>query len=92
MSIVETLLVFVGIPFAIYAVIAVLVMARGTPRAARYRPGREWTHEPVWYLPRPVATAAHSGAPELPAGPAGAGGGSTAAPNRTARGGASGTW
>lgn len=84
MSIVETLLVYVGIPVAIYAVIAVPIFARGGAKTARYRPGKGWAHEPVWYLPRPVSGGRHA-APELTAG-------ATAAPARTARGGASGTW
>ncbi|MBA3252046.1 MAG: hypothetical protein H0T66_17480 [Geodermatophilaceae bacterium] len=85
MSIVETLLVYVGIPAAIYAVIAVLVFARGGAKTTRYRPGKPWAHEPVWYLPRPVSVARHAAVPELTAG-------ASAAPARTARGGASGTW
>lgn len=85
MSIVETLLVYAGIPLAIYAVIAVLVFARGGTKTTRYRPGKGWAHEPVWYLPRPVSEGRHAAVPELTAG-------ASAAPARTARGGASGTW
>ncbi len=85
MSVVETLLVYVGSPVLIYAVLAVLVYGRGASRTSpRYRPGKGWAHEPVWYLPRPETSGAHAVA-ALTAG-------SPAVPARTARGGASGTW
>lgn len=89
MTVVETLLVYVGVPVLGFAVLAVLVYAGGTRRGPRYRPGRGWSHEDVWYLPRPVAAVA------APAHSALALTGSTAYDARsrqTARGGASGTW
>jgi len=53
MSIVETALVFVGIPAAVVLVVAALVYARSNDRAPRYRPGGPWQFNPVWYLPHP---------------------------------------
>ena len=56
MSIVETALVFVGIPALIVLVIAVLIYARANERTPRYRPGGPWQFNPVWYLPHPEQT------------------------------------
>jgi hypothetical protein len=52
-TIVETVLIFVGIPALAYVVLTVLVFGPGYARAPRYRPGRPWDHPAVWYLPRP---------------------------------------
>jgi hypothetical protein len=52
-TIVETVLIFVGIPALAYVVLAALVFGPGYARAPRYRPGRPWDHPAVWYLPRP---------------------------------------
>lgn len=86
MTVVQTLLVYVGVPALGFAVVAALVFAGGSGRGARYRPGRGWNHEDVWYLPRPATANGHS-TPQLTAG-------ATSFENsaRTARGGASGTW
>lgn len=88
MSIVQTVLVYVGIPAAAFAMLAVLVYGRGGGRPPRYRPGRGWAYQPVWYLPRPLAgpTSTHSVA-ALTGGAA-----VDVELRRTARGGASGTW
>jgi hypothetical protein len=90
-SIPETVLIFVGAPVAIYAVIALAALGPSQLRApARYRPGRPWPHQPAWFVPHSppadgaVAPAGHeiSGhhVPELtatdPAKPAAVGGAS----------------
>jgi hypothetical protein len=90
MSIVETALVFVGIPAAVIALVAAPVYGRAAARTPRSRPGSPWQFEPVWYLPHP----GHAGpVPSLPA--AGLDGralpGAVAEPV-TASGGASGEW
>lgn len=85
-SVVETLLIFVGVPALGFAVLAVLVYAGGARRAPRYRPGRGWNHDDVWYLPRPAPGNSHSAA-ALTAGDTPAAGAL-----RPASGGASGTW
>lgn len=52
---VETILVFVVAPTAIVGVLALLIFGPGAARAPRYRPGREWPYQPVWYAPHPQA-------------------------------------
>lgn len=53
MSIVQTALIFVGIPAAVVLVVAALVYGRANDRTPRYRPGGPWQFNPVWYLPHP---------------------------------------
>lgn len=53
MSIVQTTLIFVGIPVVATLLVAVLVYAKAADRTPRYRPGGPWQFEPVWYLPHP---------------------------------------
>jgi len=53
MSIVETTLIFLGIPAAAILVVAALVYGRAAVRTPRYRSGSPWQFEPVWYLPHP---------------------------------------
>jgi hypothetical protein len=61
MSVVQTVLVFVGIPAAIVAFLFLAVYGKSFVRQPnRYRPGRPWTFEPSWYVPHPDAVA-HSG-------------------------------
>jgi hypothetical protein len=74
MSIVETVLVFVGIPAGVFVLMAILVLGPAAMRAPRYRPGSAWNYDPVWYLPHPdhagpvssLAAGNRSGAPALP--------------------------
>jgi len=75
-TVVETLLVFVGIPLGIIALIVLAVYGKSLVRQPnRYRPGRPWNYPPTWYVPHPEAVSA----------PAEAG-------STTAVGGASGEW
>ena len=61
-SIVQTVLVFVGIPAGIIAVIFVAVYGRSMVRQPnRYRPGKAWDFEPSWYVPHPEAVVASTG-------------------------------
>lgn len=53
MTVVETVLVFAGIPLGAVALITLLVLGPGAARAPRYRPGGSWDFQPVWYLPHP---------------------------------------
>jgi hypothetical protein len=47
----ETVLVFVGIPALVVALVYVLVYATTSRRVSkRYRPGRPYTFAPVWFL------------------------------------------
>jgi hypothetical protein len=107
-SVIETVLVYVGIPAAIILVLGLLVLAPGMVRAPRYRPGEPWEYDPVWYLPRPEhlsTPSAGSGYAALEGGrptPALTAGSATAAraelgvtgqaPAPTARGGVHDTW
>lgn len=103
MSVAETVLVFAGIPLGTVALLAVLVYGPSVSRAPRYRPGRAWDHDPVWYVPHAITPegghserAALSPGQERPALAAGTGEAAPAsvldAPTRTARGGAHGSW
>lgn len=49
LSVVQTLLIFVGIPAALFLVIVVLVSATSSSRGPRYRPGLGWWAAPVWF-------------------------------------------
>jgi hypothetical protein len=53
----QTVLVFVVAPVGGMLLLALLVIGPAVSRAPRYRPGRSWEHEPVWYVARPAATA-----------------------------------
>ncbi len=56
MTIVETVLIFAGVPAAIVAVLAAGVFGRSAMHQPnRYRPGRPWTFAPAWYVPHPDA-------------------------------------
>jgi hypothetical protein len=63
LSIASTVLVFVLIPLAVLAVVTALTFAgsdRGR-RARRYRPGRPYDFEPVWFLASPEQVGAAPG-------------------------------
>jgi hypothetical protein len=49
LSLPVTLLLFVGIPILGFAVAAALAFRPSKGASRRYRPGRTWTHEPVWF-------------------------------------------
>ena len=53
MTVVETVLVFVGIPLGAFALMALAVLGPAAAPAPRYRPGGAWDYTPVWYLPHP---------------------------------------
>jgi hypothetical protein len=54
LSIQQTVLVFVGSPIAVVAVVYALVYATsGRRNSKRYRPGRPFTFAPVWFLSAP---------------------------------------
>jgi hypothetical protein len=100
----QTTLVFGVAPIVALALLAVLTFAPGASRSQRYRVGKSWDYEPVWYVPRPDI-AAPAGSAEGRAALAAAsrpqltGGASVVDPvsgltagSGTARGGASGEW
>ncbi|WP_028662425.1 aa3-type cytochrome oxidase subunit CtaJ [Saccharomonospora iraqiensis] len=79
MSILETTLVFVAIPVAIYAFFALVTLRSKFASRPRYRPGQPWDHPPVWWAANPEG----AGERHTEAG--------KSAPS-TARGGARGNW
>ncbi|HST65703.1 MAG TPA: hypothetical protein VLM05_10995 [Mycobacteriales bacterium] len=104
MTVWETVLVFGVVPIAGLSLLAVLTFAPGASRSPRYRVGKSWDHEPVWYVARPDIAApagsaegraalAAASRPELPAGGPASGPASVLdVQSGTARGGASGEW
>jgi hypothetical protein len=49
LSVLQTVLIFVGIPALLFVVITLLVMAPSMARGPRYRPGLGWWAAPVWF-------------------------------------------
>lgn len=48
-GLINTLLIFGGIPLAIFGLIALLVVVGGLRHRPRYRPGRPWDFDPIWF-------------------------------------------
>ncbi len=104
MTVWQTVLVFAVLPLAGLAVLALLTFGPGATRSPRYRVGKAWDHEPVWYIARPDVSAPAGSAEgraalaaatraELPASGAAHGPASVLdVDSGTARGGASGEW
>jgi hypothetical protein len=100
----ETVLVFGVLPVAGFGLLALFVYGPSMTRTSRYRPGRAWAYDPVWYIARPesvppvVRSQAELEAAQRRALPEGAGtrrqppASVIDVPARTARGGASGEW
>jgi hypothetical protein len=87
MTWIETALVYGGIPLGITLLLALFVFGRSAMNQPnRYRPGRPWTYEPVWFIPHPEALPHHESARRAIEGSIG---GSVHA---TPVGGASGEW
>jgi hypothetical protein len=49
LNVIQTLLIFVGIPLALFVGIALLASAPSMVRGPRYRPGLGWWAAPVWF-------------------------------------------
>lgn len=49
LSILQTLLVFLGGPLLLFALLAVAVALPAMRKQPRYQPGRPWQHDPVWF-------------------------------------------
>lgn len=79
----QTLLVFVGIPAGIIALIVFGVYGKALlHQPNRYRPGKAWNYPPSWYVPHPDAVLTATGHKQIEG----------AATSTTAMGGASGEW
>jgi hypothetical protein len=77
-TVVETILVFAGIPLAIILLLALLIFVPGGRKRTRYKSGQPWEHAPIWYEPHPdgpagghAALTAGSAAHATTAGPLG---------------------
>ncbi|EHR60319.1 aa3-type cytochrome oxidase subunit CtaJ [Saccharomonospora cyanea] len=53
MSILETILVFVAIPLAVYGFFALVTLRSKFASRPRYRPGQAWDYPPVWWTANP---------------------------------------
>lgn len=54
MTVIQTVLVFGGIPLAVIALIMFAVYGRAAlHQPNRYRPGRPWLYPAAWYVPHP---------------------------------------
>jgi hypothetical protein len=56
-SVWQTVLVFGVAPVAGLLLLAALTFGPGASRSPRYRVGRSWDFEPVWYIARPDVAA-----------------------------------
>ncbi|GGM72389.1 hypothetical protein ACFFX1_53400 [Dactylosporangium sucinum] len=68
MSIIETTLIYAGIPVLVIVLITGAVFAGGGSRrgSKRYRPGRPFEFTPVWFLSAPEQLTKATAARELP--------------------------
>jgi len=83
MSIVQTVLVFIGIPLLAISLITFAVYGKSLLRQPnRYRPGKPWPYEPAWFVPHPDAVIGRVSRPQIEG----------ATTSTTAVGGASGEW
>ena len=72
LSVLNTFLVFAGIPLGVVLVIAALAVAGSdrTRRTRRYRPGRPYDFQPIWFLASPEQVGPPYGRPALEHGAA----------------------
>jgi hypothetical protein len=69
LTVLQTLLIYVGIPAALFLIITLLVLAPGMARGPRYRPGLGWWAAPVWFNgPGDADTAVRGAVPTSEAG------------------------
>jgi hypothetical protein len=55
-TIIQTVLVFIGIPALIIGFLTLCVYGRSMMHQPnRYRPGKAWTYPPTWVVPHPDA-------------------------------------
>jgi hypothetical protein len=87
LSVIQTALIYVGVPVAVLAVVYAVVYAGSSRRGIkRYRPGRPFEFRPVWFLSAPEQVAAAAGAMALAAGESRAALSSSASPARAPHG------
>jgi len=68
LSVLSTVLVFVVIPAAVIGIVASLVLASGdrSRKSRRYRPGRPYDFQPIWFLASPEQVSAEPVSPARP--------------------------
>jgi hypothetical protein len=54
----SVLLIFLGVPFGLLVILAVLTYAPATKSVPRYRPGRPWEYDDRWFGEQPQVTGA----------------------------------
>ncbi len=74
----EAILIYGVVPLALFALIALLVLAPSIARGPRYRPGLGWFAAPVWFGGPSNPDTALARARSLPAGVGSEGGGASA--------------
>lgn len=79
-SMLQVVLIYIGIPLLVTAIIVVLVMAPSWTRRGRYRPGMDWDNDPLWIgtsttiapartaSAAPAPTGSEPGSPDRPEG------------------------
>lgn len=72
MSTLHALLLFVGVPLLIFAVITLLVMAPSLAKGPRYRPSQQWDAEAEWFGFPQAEDSGRSGLAQLGPSPSGA--------------------
>ena len=95
MNVVETTLIYAATPAGLAVALAAAVYGRTMVHSAKYRPGRAWTHDPVWYLPHGDVAAKLPPADQgqaLTGGPSTIAGATVSTPADEFVGGASGQW
>jgi hypothetical protein len=60
-TVVETILVFAGVPLAIIVLLALMIFLPGGRKRPRYKSGQPWEHDPIWYEPHPDSPAGNHG-------------------------------
>jgi hypothetical protein len=65
MTVVQTVLVFVGIPLAAIGLITLAVYGKSLlHQPNRYRPGKGWPYEAAWFVPHPDAVLTGGQSPQ----------------------------
>lgn len=54
MTVVETVLIYVGVPLAVVVLLALLTVLPSSGRRPRYRSGQSWDFAPVWWSANPA--------------------------------------
>ncbi|MGH3517250.1 MAG: aa3-type cytochrome oxidase subunit CtaJ [Haloechinothrix sp.] len=61
MSVVETILIFVAIPLALYGLVSLLTLRSRFVNTPRYRPGQDWKYPAVWWGANPAGVGSAHG-------------------------------